>query len=285
MKRYVCVLTITFSLILTSCSSVGTGDGTTIATENNAMKNVATTVETTYAPSTIIFSTEDKWEDLTRIYPLVNYDDIEKGQYANKTVRVNFIVRKNAGLYFPYSSVYKYDVTSESGKNHWIAIGTTSIINEPSISDVQSIAIGDILECVVEVSEYNDLAVAHVRSVGSIFSSAFMLGFIEKSIPMDYEIVLRQPDKYLATAYRLFGTVFQVINEDSDSLKLLLRTEDGLVYCVWYLHKDLRGLRILEDDVIAIYGNFAGLENYHTLVGNNIVPKISIVFLDRNATD
>lgn len=102
-----------------------------------------------------------------------------------------------------------------------------------------------------------------------------------------YKDLYRNIEKYTKEKIKVKGKVIQVM-EGSYSYELRLdmtKNEYG-----WYedtiyilLHKDNVEQRILEDDIITIYGTITGLKTYESVLGANItLPEIAGKYVEFN---
>lgn len=92
----------------------------------------------------------------------------------------------------------------------------------------------------------------------------------------DYESVVRDPNGKAGENINIYGTVVQVM-EDSGITALRVATTGGYddIYLVYMSTPDVR---IIEDDVVDVYGLSMGLETYQAVLGNSItVPSILAV--------
>lgn len=94
-----------------------------------------------------------------------------------------------------------------------------------------------------------------------------------------YETLARDPDKYFFEKVKLDGEVVQVI-EDGDDYILRVNMTQGKYYWtdtiyVEYTKKDSSESRILEDDIISIYGYAMGTITYETVLGaQKTIPAV-----------
>lgn len=97
-----------------------------------------------------------------------------------------------------------------------------------------------------------------------------------------YDQLARTPDDYIGDKVKFSGKVIQVTNND-DSVSIRLAVDgdyDKVVFGIY--EKDLVSSRILEDDVITIYGISAGEYTYKAVLGNSItIPGIAIAKIDQ----
>lgn len=94
---------------------------------------------------------------------------------------------------------------------------------------------------------------------------------------INYYDLARQPDMYKDEKVKLWGRIIQVM-EDTGSNQLRLTVNDDyemVVYCEY--DPDLIDYRLLEEDMITIYGTSYGLYSYESVMGGKItLPAIII---------
>ena len=120
--------------------------------------------------------------------------------------------------------------------------------------------------------EDTDLKPSAGRSVEDIVASA-------QSI--EYDELLRHPEKYKGTAVRFRGGILQKIgdNEFRVGTKFLSSlgtySSDDVLYAK--LHGEAKGTPILEDDVVEFVGEAVGTVTYKAVLGNKItIPHIRV---------
>lgn len=93
------------------------------------------------------------------------------------------------------------------------------------------------------------------------------------SIP--YDDLMRNSDAYVGAKVRYRGEVLQVAQRDDGTFALRIAiTEDDYFWTdpIWV---EYGGARVLEDDLVMLYGTFDGLTTYTAVLGNEItIPKI-----------
>lgn len=99
-----------------------------------------------------------------------------------------------------------------------------------------------------------------------------------------YDELARNPDSYKGKNVVLTGEVIQVIESTSSrdiELRVIIgNSYDDVIY-VSYTLKDGEG-RILEDDVLTIYGTFEGLISYETVLGAKVtIPYVNAQYIDQ----
>ncbi len=101
-----------------------------------------------------------------------------------------------------------------------------------------------------------------------------------------YDTIARDPDEYYGTYGKYKGEVVQVL-EDGDEVQLRVNITKGKYYYsdtifVFYERKDGES-RILEDDIITIYGMNMGTISYESVLGATItLPCVYAAYIDIN---
>lgn len=103
---------------------------------------------------------------------------------------------------------------------------------------------------------------------------------------ISYEKLARYPEKYKGTKVKLTGEVIQVIESSwTDSINLRVNvTKDEYGYwddtvLVDYTYKK-EGTKILEDDIITMYGQSEGTESYESVLGATItIPYVTAEYI------
>lgn len=106
--------------------------------------------------------------------------------------------------------------------------------------------------------------------------------YISQCMTISYEQLSRNPESYKGEYFTFVGEVIQVIEYGiSVQIRLNITAEESYgtyyykdpIYVTLNLHED--GNRILENDIIRIYGQCEGLYTYIAVLGNTIsIPKI-----------
>lgn len=91
----------------------------------------------------------------------------------------------------------------------------------------------------------------------------------------------RTPDDYDGEKVKFTGEVIQVIDSDSEiNLRVAVNSNYDRVILVYY-PPTLLGKRVLEDDIITLYGTSQGLYTYDSTMGGKItIPLIEVDKLD-----
>lgn len=110
-----------------------------------------------------------------------------------------------------------------------------------------------------------------------------------KEIP--YETLLRNPTAYKGYLLRIYGQIKQMIPINEKSVDLLISTKvlvggnklrdtvysDDIMY-VRYKGQNVN--KILEDDIVTVYGEYNGRITYQTYLGSKTVPDISAIYIE-----
>lgn len=104
-----------------------------------------------------------------------------------------------------------------------------------------------------------------------------------------YKDIARNPDKYYGKRAKFKGEVVQVIEGYlSTTLRVDVTKGKYGIYTdtmyVVYTPKSSTESRILEDDIITIYGELAGIESYETVMGAKVsIPRIDAEYITINS--
>lgn len=117
--------------------------------------------------------------------------------------------------------------------------------------------------------------------------------YIAKCSTISYDSLARNPNQYKGNYYTFTGEVIQSMNE-SNSNDTVLRVnvtqkkyeylneiyyEDTIL--VYYTYSSSYESRILEDDIITLYGQSMGTYTYESVLGSAItVPAINAMYID-----
>lgn len=109
--------------------------------------------------------------------------------------------------------------------------------------------------------------------------------YIESCEPIDYRTMARNPDKYKGGYYSATGEVIQVMEIDGGVFIRMNVTQDDYGYWSDTIAATVEipkgGDRILEDDIITIYGKCYGLYTYETVLGSEMsIPRIDAKYYD-----
>ena len=101
-----------------------------------------------------------------------------------------------------------------------------------------------------------------------------------------YDDVARNPDNYITQRLHIYGQVIQVQDQGSDVILRIATKDSGYgnyyddVYLVQYTYKD-GDPRLLEDDMVDVYGYCAGSYTYTSVLGASVtVPSMLASYID-----
>lgn len=99
---------------------------------------------------------------------------------------------------------------------------------------------------------------------------------------ISYDNIARNPDEYEGKKVKFTGEVIQLIeNDDTIQIRFAIDKDyDQIIFCEY--SPSIVDSRILEDDVITIYGVSAGTISYESTLGAKItIPAVSIDRIDQ----
>ena len=105
--------------------------------------------------------------------------------------------------------------------------------------------------------------------------------FNASCVSYSYEELARNPDSYIGQNVVFRGEVIQVL-EDASGVTMRVNVTEGS-YGIWddtvmaYYSYDEGESRILEDDIITMYGTFGGLYTYESVLGASITVPLMYV--------
>lgn len=104
----------------------------------------------------------------------------------------------------------------------------------------------------------------------------------ENALHLEYDTLLRFNEEYVGDIVYYKGEVVQMVHRYGDTYLLFITPDTGEWLNSDRLAVHYSGQRILEDDVVEVYGVVAGLYEYEAVFGNQvIVPEIDALYLER----
>lgn len=215
-------------------------------------------------------------------YPVVTYDDILTNTYNCENILIDAIVDKvsinnnsvDFALWYPSNQAYIYDTCSKDN----IPENST----ESTFLEIQS---GDVIRYSTTINSDGSFGASRIYSVEIIDHQDIdnvHNQFKNTCLDFNYDTIVRNPDNYIDDYVKIYGTVFQIIEESDYSAEYLISTNSGYIYATWYDEKVQRGSRFLEGDAVALYGRFETLRTYDTLISQNTVPLVSVILMELN---
>ena len=105
-------------------------------------------------------------------------------------------------------------------------------------------------------------------------------------VSVPYNDIARNPNNYKGQKAVFKGQVIQV-QESGKNVVLRINTTQGQ-YGLWddtiyvdYKRKDDNESRVLDDDIVTVYGEIKGIKDYRAVLGNQIsIPHIEAAYID-----
>lgn len=202
----------------------------------------------------------------------LSYNDIENSIYTCGTVSKNVVSDIiNDSEINSFINGIKFSCKKGSLLNNYIEYKTIYNLNETEIEKSMSIMDKDenIINTTLEKEYANDIA-----------------EYKGKCKSYSYEKIFRYAEDYNGKFAKFTGKVVQVI-EDGDLYEVYRVdvTKDKWGYyddTIYVFYADINDFtsRILEDDIITIYGELDGLYTYETVLGANVtIPKINAKYI------
>lgn len=105
----------------------------------------------------------------------------------------------------------------------------------------------------------------------------------QKAQQIPYEELQRTPDKYKKAIVAYRGRVTNIINESGNKQYLSVDTSGNGALMAVEFTRDKQGQRILPNDVIVFYGEFAGVEEYTDSQRMSIyIPRVKAQYIEIN---
>ena len=107
--------------------------------------------------------------------------------------------------------------------------------------------------------------------------------YISMCQPADYDSVARNPNDYRNKYLTFKGTVVQVLEGSPLTLRINQENKDVFANDTWYItySSSSNESRILEDDVIIVYGRCTGITSYKSIFGQKItVPSMVMEYYE-----
>lgn len=100
---------------------------------------------------------------------------------------------------------------------------------------------------------------------------------------ISYANLMRNSDNYKNSIVHFRGKVMQVqqIYGDTYMLRIATKSEGLFGYFDDIVYVNYNGNRLLEDDIVDLWGNFVGLKSYQAVLGNEItIPEINALDIE-----
>jgi hypothetical protein len=97
---------------------------------------------------------------------------------------------------------------------------------------------------------------------------------------LDYNAYARNPDKYGMQSVYFTGEVVQVLEDYTDEVQMRIAVNEDYDKMM-FVYFTLEGDRILEDDIVTVYGYTSGLLSYESTMGATItIPSVMAAYID-----
>ena len=117
--------------------------------------------------------------------------------------------------------------------------------------------------------------------------------FKNSCVIYDYKTIFRYSDEYKGKNAKFTGKVIQIMDNSIGNTKIFnyrvnvtldkYGIYDDTIYVTYVELDDNKTPRILEDDIITIYGILDGLQTYNTIFGSSVtIPSIIAKYIDIN---
>lgn len=285
-------LTIVSTLLLSSCSNgVSQEEYDALLSENASLKSEiesfrsetssGDTQEAQLADE--ISDIEDNsWDFIINNYPLVTYDDIKDNVFNKQYVILPATIDT-----VEYSESLNWVSCKAwfSEKNSYICDDITFHCDELTNYSPKLLQPGDNIDICFLINLDNSFG-SDIKGFNynnnSISLDEIYNSFKQNCLSMDWENVMRNPDKLWGTTYSFTGTVFQIISEQDNRTELLLSIDNDKYIHVSYIYKESEP-KILENDTLTVYGTFYKLYKYTSVLGTKqSVPSIIAELININ---
>ncbi len=98
-----------------------------------------------------------------------------------------------------------------------------------------------------------------------------------------YDDIARNPDQYEKKLAKLTGEVIQVL-KDGNELQMRVNVTDKEFYytdTVFVFYSIENGSNVLEGDIVTMYGELRGMQEYESILGEQIsIPRVYVKYID-----
>lgn len=220
--------------------------------------------------------------------PEVSIDDILSGAYNGQTVIVEAVIDNLVAEYRDtYFSKIEFDLWHKTQDGYMIEQSNWfhEVKEDNPVYCLGNAENGDQIKIGLKVYDdgsFGTIDTPYIEITGHEDVAMIRDAFFNQCQDIDIESLLRNPDKYTDQYYKFSGTIKQIVDESSYSVKYVVQSGSEDLYCSWYLDESARGERLLEGDSIVCCGKFEGLTTQTTLMGTEkTLPNIIIVLINR----
>lgn len=225
-----------------------------------------------YKPNYVPDEEYQKW--VNENYKIINYANISDKENIGKYVLISGVV----------SDVYQSVFLNENNFYLYEKIGVdfvSSYINCPNnLKSIDSLYDGNSIKLCGYVNEDKTLSVYRILKSEPTFTlSDIVSDYKNKCTSYSYDTIARNPDLYKGEKAVFTGEVVQTIESSIDVAYRVNITETTYGYkdtiYVSYSGADKSDGRILDGDIITIWGTINGLKTYDTILGSSItIPSV-----------
>ncbi len=221
-------------------------------------------------------------------YSTVTYTDILSGEYNGQTVCLEGIV-DNISIREPTVGL---DLGGSSSFGTWIPYGESyyyqwsnyisDVWDDSPVSTALNLKNGDIVRGIITIFDDGSFSFSNAKAleiIGTANLNDIYSNYQNNCTDLEYENLLRNPENYKNSIYKVSGTIIQIIDEDN----YLLSTDSGNVYIYYAKNEENREYRLLENDNVTVCGRFDDLKTYDVAIGGQkTVPELSAYIIVLN---
>lgn len=283
MKRTLLIL-ITLCLIL-PLSGRGDSNDDYISSEISSSQTISETAEPSQSSTSVTSSEttnvdDTSWDYVINNHNFVSYEDVKSEKYNNQFVILSTTIDNVE--YVDIMNWVKCDAWFVFG-NSYICDKITFMCDEIPNYSPQSLQSGDNVDICVYVnsdSSFGSKIKAFNKNNNQTSLDEIYVSFKENCSVLNWEEIMRSPENFRGTTYTLTAQVFQVVSEKNGYVELLLYDSKYVFASYSYKENDLK---ILEDDIVTIYGTFYKPYDYTSVLGtSHSVPSIVVQFIQIN---
>jgi len=124
------------------------------------------------------------------------------------------------------------------------------------------------------------LTTSTTSTTSSTTSSTTTVPIKDRAIDVSYDELMRNSENYIGEIVYYRGQIVQVmeVSKDVYVLRVNIIEKPNLGKTIWVNYE---GKRMLEDDIIDLWGKFKGLKNYESIFGEQItIPEIDAIVIE-----
>lgn len=185
-----------------------------------------------------------------------------------------------------YSDDTFIDFYQKKGDEYVSQLAIIKNITYDDIEDLGNLSAGDGIKLYYYIGEENEISFLAFEKADPPFSlEEVEMDYKNKCKEYTYEDIARNPEETRGNDAKFRGEVIQVL-EDGNSVEMRVNiTKESYGYSdtiyVSYDRKSENEDRILEDDIITIYGKLGGLETYTSILGADItLPQVFAEYIE-----